>query len=51
MTSAATALAVADVFHLLAAGGATVRFLLDAPGLSDDELADLFPATGPHCGA
>ena len=29
-------------------GGATVRFLLDAPGLSDDELADLFPATGPH---
>lgn len=45
---AATALAVADVFQLLTASGATVRFLLDAPGLSDDELADLFPATGPQ---
>jgi hypothetical protein len=41
---AATALAVADVFRLLGSTGATVRFLLDAPGLSDDELADLFPA-------
>jgi hypothetical protein len=45
---AATALAIADVFHLLTAHGATARFLLDAPGLRDDELADLFPATGPH---
>jgi hypothetical protein len=45
---AATALAVADVFHLLSAAGATVRFLLDAPGLNEDELADLFPADGPH---
>jgi hypothetical protein len=45
---AATALAVADVFHLLSAGGAAVRFLLDATGRSDEELADLFPADGPH---
>src|SRR5919108_323017 len=45
---AATALAVADAFRLLSATGATVRFLLDAPGLSEDELADLFPAAGPH---
>ena len=44
---AATALAVADVVHLLGSTGATVHFLLDAPGLSDDELADLFPAEGP----
>jgi len=45
---AATALAVSDVFHLLTASGATARFLLDAPGLSADELADLFPAAGLH---
>ncbi|HKB04973.1 MAG TPA: hypothetical protein VKD90_22310 [Gemmataceae bacterium] len=45
---AATALAVADVFRLLSATGATVRFLLDAPGLDEDELADLFPASGPQ---
>jgi hypothetical protein len=43
----ATALAVADVFHLLGSTGATVHFLLDAPGLGDDELAGLFPAQGP----
>jgi hypothetical protein len=43
---AATALSVADVFHLLTASGATVRFLLDAAGLNDDELDDLFPAAG-----
>lgn len=43
---AATALAVADVLHLLGSTGATVRFLLDAPGLSDDELQDLFPPDG-----
>ena len=43
---AATALAVADVFHLLGSTGAAVRCLLDAPGLSDDELADLFPEDG-----
>jgi hypothetical protein len=42
----ATALAVADVLHLLGSTGTTVRFLLDAPGVSDDELADLFPADG-----
>lgn len=42
----ATALALADVFHLLGSTGANVRFLLDAPGLSDGELADLFPAMG-----
>jgi hypothetical protein len=45
---AATSLAVADVFQLLSAAGATVRFLLDAPGLNEDELADLFPEGGPH---
>lgn len=44
---AATSLAVSDVVQLLTATGATVRFILDAPGLSDDELADLFPADGP----
>lgn len=44
----ATALALADVLHLLTASGATARFLIDAPGLNTDELADLFPATGPH---
>src|SRR5262249_13778128 len=43
---AATSLAVGDVLHLLGSTGATVRFLFDAPGLSDDELADLFPANG-----
>jgi hypothetical protein len=43
---AATALAVADVLNLLGATGATVRFLLDAPGVSDDELAALFPEDG-----
>jgi hypothetical protein len=43
---AATALAVADVVQLLTANGATVRFVLDAPGLSDEELSDLFPADG-----
>jgi hypothetical protein len=42
----ATALRVADVVQLLAANGATVRFLLDAPGLSDNELSELFPTTG-----
>lgn len=47
---AATALAVADVARLLTATDATVRFLLDAPGLSEDELADLFPPEGPHVG-
>jgi hypothetical protein len=44
----ATALAVADVFRLLSDTGATVHFLLDAPGLNEDELADLFPSGGPH---
>jgi hypothetical protein len=44
---AATALALADGFRLLSATGATVRFLLDAPGLNE-ELADLFPTDGPH---
>jgi len=43
----ATALAVADVFHLLSSTGATVHFLFDADGADDDELADLFPAQGP----
>jgi hypothetical protein len=40
---APTALAVADVLSHLGSTGATVRFLLDAPGLGDDELATLFP--------
>lgn len=44
---AATALAIADVVHLLSANCPAVRFLLDAPGLSDDELSELFPTTGP----
>ena len=43
---AATGLAVADVLHLLTSTGASVRFLLDAPGVSAEELADLFPAGG-----
>jgi len=43
---AATSLAVAEVFHLLSATGATIRFLLDAPGLSDDELGELFSQAG-----
>lgn len=43
---AATALAIADVVHLLGASGATVRFVLDAPGLGEDELSELFPTTG-----
>ena len=43
---AATALALADVVRLLKANGATLRFLLDASGLSDEELSDLFPTTG-----
>jgi len=45
---AATALSVTDVFHLMSASGATVRFLFDAPGLSDDELRDLFPTAATH---
>jgi hypothetical protein len=44
---AATSLAVADVARVLTATGADARFFLDAPGLCDDELADLFPASGP----
>jgi hypothetical protein len=36
------------VFRQLSATGATVRFVLDAPGLNEDELTDLFPANGPH---
>jgi hypothetical protein len=43
---AATALAIADVFRVLSSNGATVRFLLDAPSLGDDELSELFPTTG-----
>ena len=43
---AATALGIADVVHLLRANGATLRFLFDAPGLSDEELSALFPTTG-----
>jgi hypothetical protein len=43
---AATAVAVADVVRLLGTTPATVRVLLDAPGLSDDELEDLFPQDG-----
>ena len=43
---AATALAVADGFNLLGSTGAAVRCLLDAQGLSDDELSGLFPADG-----
>lgn len=43
---AATALAVDDVVELLSANGAVVRFVLDAPGLSDNELSELFPTTG-----
>jgi hypothetical protein len=44
---AATSLAVADVVRLLTATGAAVRFFLDAPGISEDELANLFPLSGP----
>jgi hypothetical protein len=43
---AVTSLAVGDVIRLLGSTGAAVRFLIDAPGLNDDELADLFPADG-----
>ena len=43
---AATSLALADLVKHLTATGATLRFLLDAPGLSDDELATLFPTDG-----
>lgn len=43
---AATALALSDVLQLLGSTGATVRCLLDAPGLSDDELTDQFPSDG-----
>jgi hypothetical protein len=43
---AATALAVADVLHLLSSTGADVRFVLDAPGLSDEDLVGLFPSRG-----
>ncbi|HJZ93351.1 MAG TPA: hypothetical protein VKE40_20915 [Gemmataceae bacterium] len=44
---AATSLAVADVVRQFTATGAAARYFLDAPGVSDDELADLFPASGP----
>jgi hypothetical protein len=43
---AATSLVLADLVKQLHATGATPRFLLDAPGLSDGEFAKLFPATG-----
>lgn len=43
---AATSLAVSDAVQLLGANGAALRFLLDAPGLSDNELSELFPTTG-----
>jgi hypothetical protein len=43
---AATAIAIADVFRQLASTGAHVRVLLDAPGLSDDELTDLLTIAG-----
>jgi hypothetical protein len=43
---AATALALADVVRQLTASGAATRFFLDAPGLSDDELVELFPKDG-----
>ncbi len=43
---APTALALADVVRLLNGNSATLRFVLDAPGLSDEELSELFPTTG-----
>jgi hypothetical protein len=47
---AATALAIADIIQFLAANCATVRLLLDAPGLNDNELSELFPTTGTAVG-
>jgi hypothetical protein len=41
-----TAVALADVQRLLSSSGANLHFLLDAPGLDHEELADLFPAEG-----
>jgi hypothetical protein len=43
---AATAITLSDVFRLLGANGATARYILDAAGLVDDELGELFPAAG-----
>jgi hypothetical protein len=43
---AATALALADVVRQLHSARANCRFLLDAPGISNVELAGLFPASG-----
>jgi hypothetical protein len=43
---AATAVAVADVVRQLGALGSRLHFLLDAVGLNDRELRELFPAAG-----